>query len=38
MENKTEKQNPAVRDASEKCTVMQLRCIKGLPEETKQFS
>ena len=41
LENETDNQNPAVRDASEKCTVIQLRnlgCIKGWPEETKQFS
>ena len=41
LENETDNQNQAVRDASEKCTVMQLwnlGCIKGWPEETKQFS
>ena len=35
------KKNPAVRDANEKCTVVQLRnleCVKGRLEKTKQFS
>ena len=32
LENETDNQNPAVRDASEKCTVIQLwnlGCVKG---------
>ena len=35
------KKNPAVRDANENCTVVQLRnleCVKGRLEKTKQFS
>ena len=35
------KKYPAVRDASEKCTVVQrrnLECVKGRLEKTKQFS
>ena len=41
LENETDNQNPAVRDASEKCTVIllgKLGCIKGWPEEAKLFS
>ena len=40
LENKSDNQNPAVRDASEKCTVVQLQnlgCVKEWPEKTKQF-
>ena len=41
LENKIDNQNLAVRDASEKCTVVQLQnlgCVKGWPEKTEKFS
>ena len=41
LENETDNQNPSVRDASEKYTVVQLRnlgCVKGCPEKNEQFS
>ena len=41
LENKTGNQNQAVRDASEKCTLAQLRnlgCDKGWNEKIEQFS
>ena len=41
LENETDNQNPSVRDASEKYTVVQLRnlgFVKGWPEKNEQFS
>ena len=41
LKNKTDNQNLPVGDASERCSVVQLRdlgCVKGWPEKTKQFS